>query len=80
MGSPYSVGTWGSCGGSLSGGAVHVVSSQMTHKLNAIAAHFLQASPDDIEPRDDLAFLRNDTGHNTSLNPSDIRELSSELR
>lgn len=67
MGTPYSVGTWGSRGGPLGGGAVHMASLQIAKKLKAIAAHFLQASSDDVELRDNVAFLRSDPGRNVAL-------------
>ncbi|CAL8969910.1 Caffeine dehydrogenase subunit alpha [Rhodoplanes serenus] len=39
---PYSVGTWGSRGGPLGGGAVHEAALKIAAKLKAIAAHLLQ--------------------------------------
>lgn len=55
---PYSVGTWGSRGGPLGGGAVHIASTRIADKLRAIAAHLLQSKADQIELRDGLAFIR----------------------
>lgn len=47
--SPYSVGTWGSRGGPLGGGAVHIAATRVADKLRSIAAHLLQADgPDSI--------------------------------
>ena len=42
---PYSVGTWGSRGGALGGGAVHLAATQIGNKLKAIAGHLMQADP-----------------------------------
>ncbi len=49
MTSPYSVGTWGSRGITLGGGAAHRAAGMLRDKLIAIAAQHLQAAPDDIE-------------------------------
>ena len=45
---PYSVGTWGSRGGALGGGAVHVAAGRLAEKLKAIAAHLLQSDASEI--------------------------------
>jgi len=45
---PYSVGTWGSRGGPLGGGAVHEASKILADKLRAIAGHLLQTDKDKI--------------------------------
>lgn len=55
---PYSVGTWGSRGGALGGGAVHLASLKVAAKLKAIAAHLLQAKPDEIELSNGNAYVR----------------------
>lgn len=55
---PYSVGTWGSRGGPLGGGAVHVAATEIGTKLKLIAANLLQASPEHVELADNRAFLR----------------------
>lgn len=55
---PYSVGTWGSRGGPLGGGAVHVAATKIADKLRKIAAHLLQAKAEEIELGDGLAFVR----------------------
>lgn len=47
--SPYTVGTWGSRGAVLGGGAVHRAAGLIRDKLIAIAAQHLQAAPDAIE-------------------------------
>ena len=58
--SPYSVGTWGSRGGPLGGGAVHVAATQLADKLRAIAAHLLQTGKDDIVLGGGRAFVDGD--------------------
>jgi aerobic carbon-monoxide dehydrogenase large subunit len=45
---PYSVGTWGSRGISLGGGAVHLAASEIAKKLRAIAAHLLDVNESQI--------------------------------
>lgn len=61
--SPYSVGTWGSRGGPLGGGAVHVAATRVADKLRAIAAHLLQAEgPDSIVLDQGRAALAGDPG------------------
>lgn len=62
MTTPYSVGTWGSRGGPLGGGAVHVASTKIADKLRAIAAHLLQTKPDQIELVDGRAVQRDNPG------------------
>jgi carbon-monoxide dehydrogenase large subunit len=62
MTTPYSVGTWGSRGGPLGGGAVHVASTKIANKLRAIAAHLLQTKPDQIELIDGRAVQRDNPG------------------
>ena len=54
--SPYSVGTWGSRGGALGGGAVHIAATQIADKLKAIAGHLLQAEPGSIVLHDRQAY------------------------
>jgi carbon-monoxide dehydrogenase large subunit len=46
--SPYSVGTWGSRGAALGGGAVDIAAAQIAEKLCRIAAHAFQANKDDV--------------------------------
>ena len=53
---PYSVGTWGSRGGPLGGGAVHVAATRIAEKLKTIAGHLLQADPAVIVLSGGLAF------------------------
>ncbi|MBS3650571.1 xanthine dehydrogenase family protein molybdopterin-binding subunit [Pseudaminobacter sp. 19-2017] len=64
---PYSVGTWGSRGGPLGGGAVHIAASRIADKLRAIAAHLLQARPDEIELADGLASVRDNPGRHIKI-------------
>ncbi|MGB3417930.1 MAG: xanthine dehydrogenase family protein molybdopterin-binding subunit [Mesorhizobium sp.] len=59
---PYSVGTWGSRGGALGGGAVHTAATQLADKLRAIAAHLLQAKAEDIVLGGGKASLKADAG------------------
>lgn len=59
---PYSVGTWGSRGGPLGGGAVHLAATKIAEKLKAIAAHLLQAKADQIELADGRALVRDNPG------------------
>lgn len=56
LSAPYSVGTWGSRGGALGGGAVHLASTRIADKLKAIAGHLMQADPSQI-------VLSNGTAH-----------------
>jgi carbon-monoxide dehydrogenase large subunit len=59
---PYSVGTWGSRGIALGGGAVFKAANDIAAKLRAIAAHLLQARPDDIVLQSGRAGLAGDPG------------------
>ncbi len=47
--SPYSVGTWGSRGATLGGGAVHKAAGEIGNKLLRIAAQHLQAAASELE-------------------------------
>lgn len=62
MTTPYSVGTWGSRGGALGGGAVHVAATRIADKLRTIAAHLLQSKPDQIELAEGRAMVRGNPG------------------
>jgi len=62
LGSPYTVGTWGSRGAVLGGGAVHKASGMIRKKLLAIAAQHLQASPDALELAERTARVIADPG------------------
>jgi carbon-monoxide dehydrogenase large subunit len=57
---PYSVGTWGSRGAALGGGAVHNASMKLADKLSAMAAHLLQAQASEIELAEGRARLKAD--------------------
>lgn len=67
MTTPYSVGTWGSRGGPLGGGAVHMASTKIADKLRAIAAHLLQSKADQIELKGGLAFVRDNPQTNIAI-------------
>jgi aerobic carbon-monoxide dehydrogenase large subunit len=58
--SPYSVGTWGSRGVTLGGGAAHRAAGVLRDKLIAIAAQHLQAKPEAIELADRNARIAGD--------------------
>lgn len=58
--SPYSVGTWGSRGGPLGGGAVHLASLKIADKLKAMAAHQMQTTKDAISLQGGRAFVSAD--------------------
>ncbi|MGN6460633.1 MAG: xanthine dehydrogenase family protein molybdopterin-binding subunit, partial [Pseudolabrys sp.] len=60
MTSPYSVGTWGSRGITLGGGAAYRASGIIRTKLIAIAAQHLQANPSEIELVDRQARIAAD--------------------
>jgi carbon-monoxide dehydrogenase large subunit len=55
---PYGAGTGGSRSGSMIAGAVAVTASVLRDRLAAIAAHRLEAAPDDIELAEGRAFVR----------------------
>jgi carbon-monoxide dehydrogenase large subunit len=55
---PFGAGTGGSRSGSMLAGAVRETASLLRAKLVAIAAHQLEASPDDIELGESLARVR----------------------
>jgi carbon-monoxide dehydrogenase large subunit len=57
-GSPYSVGTWGSRGAALGGGAVHLAAGEIALKLRKIAAHAFQADEREISLVEGSARLR----------------------
>jgi aerobic carbon-monoxide dehydrogenase large subunit len=67
MTTPYSVGTWGSRGGPLGGGAVHLAASKLAEKLRAIAGHLLQTPADQIELADGKAFVRGNPGRHIEI-------------
>jgi carbon-monoxide dehydrogenase large subunit len=55
---PYGAGTGGSRSGSMIAGAVGATASVLRERLVAIAAHKLEAAPEDIELEDGKAFVR----------------------
>jgi aerobic carbon-monoxide dehydrogenase large subunit len=55
---PYGAGTGGSRSGSMIAGAVAATASVLRERLAAIAAHRLEAAPEDIELADGRAFVR----------------------
>jgi carbon-monoxide dehydrogenase large subunit len=55
---PYGAGTGGSRSGSMIAGAVSATASVLRERLVAIAAHRLEAAPEDIELADGRAFVR----------------------
>lgn len=54
---PYGAGTAGSRSGAMMAGAVEATASVLRERLRAIAAHRLEAAPDDIELADGRAFV-----------------------
>lgn len=64
---PYSVGTWGSRGGPLGGGAVHLAATKLADKLRAIAAHLLQVKADQIELANGKASVRGNPGNHIEI-------------
>lgn len=60
--SPYSVGTWGSRGAALGGGAVHKAAKVIADKLRVIAAQHLQAKVAEVELAEGVARVRRDPG------------------
>jgi aerobic carbon-monoxide dehydrogenase large subunit len=64
---PYSVGTWGSRGGALGGGAVHVAAGRIAGKLKAIAGHLLQAEAGSIVLADGMAFPEGQPGRHIAM-------------
>lgn len=57
---PYSVGTWGSRGAALGGGAVHMAASEIAEKLHVIAAHLLDAGNQEILLANGRAMIKED--------------------
>ncbi|HET7849442.1 MAG TPA: xanthine dehydrogenase family protein molybdopterin-binding subunit, partial [Pseudolabrys sp.] len=65
--SPYSVGTWGSRGIVLGGGAAHRAAGLIREKLIAIAAQHMQAQAGAIELADRCAHLKQDPDRNIPI-------------
>ncbi len=55
---PYGWGTFASRGAAVSGGACKRAGRELAGKLRRVAAHLLEAAPDDIELRDTVAHVR----------------------
>jgi carbon-monoxide dehydrogenase large subunit len=55
---PYGAGTAGSRSASMTAGAVHAAAAKVRERLQRIAAHKLEAAPDDIELADGRAHVR----------------------
>jgi len=68
---PYSVGTWGSRGVVLGGGAVDHASQPIAEKLRRIAGHIMQEAPERIVLAGGLAAVDGDPGRSVP-----IRELA----
>ena len=60
--SPYSVGTWGSRGAALGGGAVHQATVEIRDKLLAIAAQHFQSEREELELADGAGRVSRDPG------------------
>jgi carbon-monoxide dehydrogenase large subunit len=54
----FGLGTWGSRGAAILGGAVQHSAEQVREKMLAIAAHLLEASPEDLEVGGDRVSVR----------------------
>jgi carbon-monoxide dehydrogenase large subunit len=65
--SPYTVGTWGSRGITLGGGAAHRAAGIIRDKLIAIAAQHLQTKPETIELADRQACIRGDASRSIPI-------------
>jgi aerobic carbon-monoxide dehydrogenase large subunit len=65
--SPYAVGTWGSRGATLGGGAVHKAAGIIRNKLLAIAALHLQASASALELADSCARVIGEPGRSVTV-------------
>ncbi|MBM3658654.1 MAG: xanthine dehydrogenase family protein [Actinobacteria bacterium] len=64
---PYGAGTAGSRSGSMTAGAVAEAARELREKIVAIAAHRLEAAPDDIELEASAAFVRGTPAVSVSL-------------
>jgi carbon-monoxide dehydrogenase large subunit len=54
----YGTGTWGSRSAVVGSGAIHRAASEVREKLVAIAAHAMEANPEDIELYDGNAYVK----------------------
>ncbi len=67
LNSPYSVGTWGSRGAVLGGGAVYRAAGELREKLLAIAAQHLQAAPGELVLEDGAARVVGEGGRSVPV-------------
>jgi carbon-monoxide dehydrogenase large subunit len=56
--SPYAMGTWGSRGAALGGGAVGRAAQEIRVKALQVAAHLLECDPEDVQLEDGVASVR----------------------
>jgi carbon-monoxide dehydrogenase large subunit len=54
----FGLGTWGSRGAAILGAAVQAASEEIREKMLTLAAHLLEASPDDLEVGNDRVAVR----------------------
>ena len=59
---PYGLGSWGSRSTNVASGALRIASDLLLEKATRIAAHLLEASPDDIEAHDGALSVRGSPG------------------
>lgn len=64
---PYGAGTGGSRSGAMTAGAVAATAAVLRAKVAAIAAHRLEAAPEDIELAEGRAFVRGSPGRGLAL-------------
>jgi carbon-monoxide dehydrogenase large subunit len=65
--SAFSMGTWGSRSAIVGSGALTLATRDIRTKILAIAAHMLEASPDDLEIRDATISVKGSPDHSVSL-------------
>jgi carbon-monoxide dehydrogenase large subunit len=71
---PYGAGTAGSRSGSMTAGAVAEAATELRAKIAAIAAHRLEAAPEDVEIEQSRAFVRGTPSVSVSL--AELAELA----
>ena len=59
---PYGLGSWGSRSTNVASGALRIASDLLLDKATRIAAHLLEASPEDIEAHDGALSVRGSPG------------------
>lgn len=59
---PYGLGSWGSRSTNVASGALRIASDLLLAKASRIAAHLLEASPEDIEAHDGALSVRGSPG------------------